>query len=226
MSAKSVIKKNAYFALDLVDKLFPEAQTDLKNWKTPFQFLVCIVLSAQATDKQVNKVTEKLFELMPDPKSIISFTGGRADNTAGVAEIIKSLNYFNTKARNIVKMAYDVHNRFGDEIPKNLTDLVSLAGVGYKTANVFLGHLYKENQGIAVDTHVARVFKRLGYAKEKDLPVKISHKLEDIYDKKDWHKISGRFVLFGRYICKAKKPDCVECPLKTICNYYGYSTNP
>ncbi|HNZ70739.1 MAG TPA: endonuclease III [Candidatus Dojkabacteria bacterium] len=225
MSSKSQIKKNAYFALEQVNKIFPEAQTDLKNWSTSFQFLVCIILSAQATDKQVNKVTQKLFEIVPDPKAFIEFTGGSTENTKDVASIINSLNYYNSKARNIVKMAYDVFYRFGGEVPRELTDLVSLAGVGYKTANVFLSHLYKENQGIAVDTHVSRVSKRLGFADEKDTPIIISHKLEDIFSKQDWHKISGRFVLFGRYICKAKKPECKNCPINTMCSYYKNNTN-
>ena len=181
-----------------IEKIYPDASTELKNWKTPFQFLVCIILSAQTTDKQVNKVTKKLFKKYPDAKSL------SIADIDDITNIVKSVNYFKTKAKHIIKTAKLLQNNYNGVPPKDVVELQKLPGVGYKTANVFLNDLYKSNQGIAVDTHVARVAMTYGLTKNTN-PTKIAHDLEKLYLKRDWYKVNSLFVLYGRYILKAKK---------------------
>ena len=190
-----------------IEQIYPEAKTELSNWSTAFQFLVCIILSAQTTDKQVNKVTGELFKKYPTPTRL-----SLAEET-DVRNTLRGINYFNTKSRNIIKVAKLIHEKFNDEPPQSIQELQTLPGVGYKTANVFLNDLYKANQGIAVDTHVARVAKMYGLTKESD-PVKIAKDLENLYPKEDWYKVNSSFVLYGRYILKAKKPDMDKVVLK------------
>lgn len=197
----------AHKLLDEVSQIYPEAKTELSNWSTAFQFLICIVLSAQTTDKQVNKVTGELFEKYPSPSKLA------LAKEQDIQYTLRGINYFNTKSRNIIKAAKIIHEQFNDEPPKSIKELQTLPGVGYKTANVFLNDLYKANQGIAVDTHVARVAKMYGLTKESD-PIKIAKDLEKLYPKKDWYKVNSSFVLYGRYILKAKKPDMEKVVLK------------
>lgn len=181
-----------------IGKIYPDASTELENWETPFQFLLCIMLSAQTTDKQVNKITKKLFEKYPDPKSL------SVADIEDVTNLVKSVNYFKTKAKHIIETAKLLQSNFGGVPPKSVVELQKLPGVGYKTANVFLNDLYKSNQGIAVDTHVVRVARTYGLTKNID-PTKIAHDLEKLYPKRDWYKVNALFVLYGRYILKAKK---------------------
>jgi len=181
-----------------IEKIYPNASTELKNWKTPFQFLVCIMLSAQTTDKQVNKITKVLFEKYPDARSL-----SVADIDA-VTGLVKSVNYFKTKAKHIVETAKLLESNYKGVPPKDVVELQKLPGVGYKTANVFLNDLYKSNQGIAVDTHVVRVARTYGLTTNSN-PTKISHDLEKLYPQKDWYKVNALFVLYGRYILRAKK---------------------
>jgi endonuclease-3 len=154
-----------------VEELFPDASTELKNWETPFQFLICIMLSAQTTDKQVNKVTGKLFGKYPDAKTLSEAKLEDIENTLG------GINYYKTKSERVIEISKILSEDYGGEPPRDLKKLQKLPGVGYKTANVFLNDLYKENQGIAVDTHVARVARAYGLTKETD-PTKIAHDLE------------------------------------------------
>ena len=185
-------KEKAYLLLSRLEEMFPNAQTELRNWSTPFQFLVCIILSAQTTDKQVNKVTEKLFQIYPD---------GYTMSLASVKDIeghISSINYYHTKAKNIKKMSEIIVKDYNGEVPTSLEALLKLPGVGYKTANVFLNDLYQSNQGIAVDTHVKKTALKYGLTKNTD-PNKIAKDLERIYDREDWYKINRYFVLYGRY---------------------------
>jgi len=200
-------KRLAMELLEKLENIFPEAVTELKNWKTPFQFLVCILLSAQTTDRQVNKVTVSLFEKFPDAKSISNA------NLKDIEDTIGGINYFKTKARHLIQMSKILNEEYGGVPPKVLEELVRLPGVGYKTANVFLNDLYHANQGIAVDTHVSRVARMYSLTKNTD-PTKISHNLERLYPKKFWYKVNSTFVLYGRYILKAKKPNMERVVLK------------
>ncbi|KKQ11745.1 MAG: Endonuclease III [candidate division WS6 bacterium GW2011_GWC2_36_7] len=190
-----------------IEQIYPEAKTELSNWSTAFQFLICIVLSAQTTDKQVNKITENLFKQYSTANMLANAKYEDVEHT------VQGINYFKTKAKHIIELAKMVDERYNGEPPKTLVELQTLPGVGYKTANVFLNDLYHSNQGIAVDTHVSRVAKSYGLTKETD-PTKIAHDLEKLYPKDDWYKVNSLFVLYGRYILKAKKPDWEKVVLK------------
>lgn len=190
-----------------VEKLFPEASTELSNWSTPFQFLLCIVLSAQTTDKQVNAVTKGLFDEYPDAESLAHA------KVNDVELLVGGVNYFRTKAKHIVEIAKILSEKYEGIPPKDLNELQELPGVGYKTANVFLNDLYRENQGIAVDTHVLRVARAYGLTENTD-PLKVSHDLERLYPKKLWYKVNSTFVLYGRYVLRARKPDMEKVVLK------------
>ena len=203
MGRKEVASK----LLKALEGIYPEAKTELKNWNTPFQFLVCILLSAQTTDNQVNKVTEGLFEKYPTAKDVSK------GDIKELEKLVGSVNYFRTKAKHLKETAKILERDFKGVPPKSVTELVILPGVGYKTANVFLNDLYKANQGIAVDTHVMRVARAYGLTKEKDA-TKIAKDLEKLYPQKDWYKVNSTFVLYGRYILKAKKPDMEKVVLK------------
>ncbi len=203
-------KEKAKFVFNEIKKLYPNPKTELKNWETHFQFLVCVILSAQTTDIQVNRVTGKLFKNYPD---IQSFANA---NLSDVEKLIRSLNFFKTKSRNLIQMSKILRDEYDFEIPVFEKELMKLPGVGKKTANVFLNELFHSNQGIAVDTHVARVARRLGLTKQQDA-LKISLELEKLFLKDDWYLVNSEFVLFGRYICKAKNPLCCDCPLISVC---------
>jgi len=190
-----------------IEQIYPEAKTELSNWSTALQFLICIVLSAQTTDKQVNKITGELFKQYPTAKKLANA------QYEDIGHTLQGINYFKTKAKHIIELAKMVDERYEGEPPKTLVELQTLPGVGYKTANVFLNDLYHSNQGIAVDTHVSRVAKSYGLTKETD-PTKIAHDLEKLYPKDDWYKVNSLFVLYGRYILKAKKPDWEKVVLK------------
>ena len=190
-----------------VEKLFPEATTVLTNWKDDFQFLVAVILSAQTTDIQVNNVTSKLFRKYPTAEKLANADVGDLEYTLG------GINYFRTKSKNIKKMAKILVEQYGGQPPKSLKKLVELPGVGYKTANVFLNERYRANEGIAVDTHVLRVARTYGLTKNTD-STKVAHDLEKLYPKKDWYKVNSVFVLYGRYILKARKPDMDRVVLK------------
>ena len=188
-------RERAMMVLSDIEKLFPNAKTELENWETPFQFLICIILSAQTMDKQVNRVTKGLFAKYPDPKSL------SIADISDVKRLIGSINYFNTKSKHIIETSRILVEKYDSIPPKDVVKLQELPGVGYKTANVFLNDLYQANQGIAVDTHVRKVAKKFGLTKS-DNPNRIAKDLEKIYPKEVWYKINMYFVLYGRYKMK------------------------
>ncbi len=188
-------REKAMKVLNDIEQMFPEASTELENWETPFQFLICIILSAQTMDKQVNKVTGKLFNKYPDAKSLST-----AD-IEDVKKLVNSINYYKTKAKHIIQTAEILNKEYKGNPPKDVEKLQELPGVGYKTANVFLNDMYEANQGIGVDTHVRKVAKKYGLTKYDD-PEKIAKDLEKIYPREVWYKINRLFVLYGRYKMK------------------------
>ncbi len=203
-------KERAKLVFDELCKLYPKPKTELKNWKTDFQFLVCVMLSAQTTDIQVNRVTNKVFEKFPDMES---FAQANIDD---VEKLIHSINFYKTKSKHLIKMSQILIKDFDSKIPQFEKELMKLPGVGKKTANVFLNELFHSNQGIAVDTHVFRVTQRLDLTDKKN-PTGVSLDLEKLYEKENWYLINSMFVLFGRYMCKAKKPLCEDCPFNSFC---------
>ncbi len=199
--------------LELLKKRFPSPKTELENWSTPFQFLVCVILSAQATDKGVNKITKELFEKFPDIENYLE-----ADPEV-LAQTVKSINYYKTKAKRIIDAALYVKKEYGGKLPKEIGKLIKIPGIGRKSANVILNEVFNLSQGVVVDTHVTRVSQRLGLTTKDDQKdaEKIEQELINIIPPGEWQFYSGAAVLLGRYICKAKKPLCDECPLNKVC---------
>ncbi len=181
-------------------KAYPEPKTEL-NYKTPFQLVVAVMLSAQTTDKQVNKVAETLFKKYKTPADFAN-----ADLKTLTKEI-SSVSFFRNKAKAVIGAAKVVERDFKGTVPKTVPELVTLPGVAYKTANVVLGELYEIWDGIPTDTHVKRFAKRLDLVDSTDL-TKISKELEALVPKKDWKYVNNGLVLYGRYVCKANKHDC------------------
>ncbi len=203
-------REKAKIVFKELQKLYPQPKTELENWETEFQFLVCIMLSAQTTDVQVNKVTKEVFSKFPD---VDAFANADVED---LEKVLHSINFYKTKSKHLIKMSQILIKDFDSKIPLFEKDLVKLPGIGKKTANVFLNELFHSNQGIAVDTHVSRVARRLELTNKKD-PLGVSLDLEKLYEKENWYLINSMFVLFGRYVCKARKPLCEDCPLNDIC---------
>jgi len=189
-------------------RTYPEPKSELQ-YKTPFQFLVAVVLSAQCTDKKVNQCTAELFKKYRTTKDF-----ARADIKKFSKEI-SSLTFYNNKAKNIIEAAKQIENEYASTLPRTAKELQQLPGIGYKTAHVILGELYGIYEGIATDTHVKRFSKRFDLTDQEELE-KISKDLEQIISKKDWRYVNNGFVLYGRYICIARPHDCSEHPLTKI----------
>lgn len=201
-------KERAKKLVAFLKKKYPEPKTELR-YKTPFQLLVAVMMSAQCTDKAVNKATESLFKKYRTPADFAKLT------PEALAQEIKSVTFFNAKARAIVGAAKKIEAEFKGTVPRAVAELVTLPGVAYKTANVVLGELYDQWDGIPTDTHVKRFAYRFDLTDNTDL-TKISKDLEALVPKKDWKYVNNGLVLYGRYICKANKHDCSAHELTAI----------
>jgi len=188
--------------------LYPEAICELTH-DDAFQLLSATILSAQCTDARVNMVTPALFSEFGTPELLA------AANPARVEELVRSTGFYQTKAKNLIGMANAVVNRFGGEVPTEIEDLVTLPGVGRKTANVLRSVVF-DLPGLAVDTHVGRLSRRLGLTAEED-PVKVEYALHAMLAPQEWGGFSLRLILHGRRVCDAKKPNCIACELADIC---------
>ena len=201
------MKKNS---IDLyLDELFPNPKCEL-NYNSDYELLIAIVLSAQSTDKRVNSVTNELFSKYNSLKAL------KKASIEDLEAIIRPVGSFRRKASYIKNIATIIDDSYSGVVPRDRDLLIKLPGVGRKTANVFLGEFYNM-PCIAVDTHVERVSKRLKLASKNDDVFKIEKKLEKCFSKEDWAKRHLQLVLFGRYFCKALKPECKDCKLKDIC---------
>ncbi len=189
-------------------KMFPDAMCEL-DYNNPFELIVAVTLSAQTTDKRVNIVTKDLFKKYP---SALELMNAEYDD---VKEIIKSIGLTSTKTKNIINLSKELVTRYNGMVPKTMEELVTLPGVGRKTASVVLAVAYNI-PAIAVDTHVSRVSNRLGLSKSNDV-LKIENDLKNIYDEDQWVLVHHRLLFFGRYFCKAKNPLCEECKFKEFC---------
>ncbi|MBX7160798.1 MAG: endonuclease III [Acidimicrobiia bacterium] len=187
---------------------YPDADCAL-DFDTPWQLLVATILSAQCTDERVNMVTPALFERFPDAGSVVPAPAEE------IEELVKSTGFFRNKTKSIKGAALAVEERFGGEVPARMEDLVTIPGVGRKTANVLL-HVAFAKPGIAVDTHVQRLVHRIGITAETD-PVKIEFAIYDLIPKRDSGLFGMRLILHGRQVCKARKPDCASCVLADFC---------
>lgn len=196
----------------IIADMFPEAKGELE-WEKPYQLLIAVILSAQTTDKAVNKVTPFLWAKYPNLEDLASA------NLTDVELILKSIGLYKTKARNIIKTAQILVDNYNGQVPKTHKELETLPGVGRKTANVVLGEVYAI-PGIAVDTHVSRVAKRLNISSQDADVKEIEADLMQKIPKKDWVINHHRLIFFGRYHCLAKNPKCEVCPLQSYCLYY------
>lgn len=193
-------------------KVYPHAHCEL-DFKNPLQLLVATVLSAQCTDKRVNMVTPALFKKYKTVKDFAS-----ADRSE-LESMIASTGFFRSKANSILGLSQKILSDFGGEVPPRIEDLVTLPGVGRKTANVVLGNAF-DIPGLTVDTHFGRLVRRFGWTNEED-PVKVEFAVAELIPKKDWTLLSHRLIWHGRRICHARKPACGACPLADLCPSFG-----
>ncbi len=190
-------------------KAYPEAKTELA-FQSAFELLVATILSAQTTDVRVNMVTPTLFATYPTAAALA------AAKREELEAIIRSTGFFRNKAKSLIGMATAIVDRFGGAVPRTMAELVTLPGVGRKTANVVLGNAFDTNEGIVVDTHVTRLSQRLGLTKHTD-PVKIELDLMPLVPRRDWALFSHLLIFHGRRVCFARSPRCEACVLNDIC---------
>ncbi|MDX6316682.1 MAG: endonuclease, partial [Nocardioidaceae bacterium] len=191
---------------------YPDAGCEL-DFASPWQLLIVTVLSAQTTDKRVNTVSPALFARYPGPAELA------AADPAEVEAIIEPTGFFRAKTASIMKLAAAVLDRFGGEVPPRLDDLVTLPGVGRKTANVVLGDAFGI-PGITVDTHVGRLARRFGWTTQTD-PVKAEREIGSLFNKRDWVMLNHHLIWHGRRRCHARRPACGACPVARLCPSYG-----
>ena len=192
-----------------LDVLFPNPRCEL-IYHNDYELLIAIVLSAQTTDKRVNMVTPILFGKYPNLESL-----SKAE-IEDLESILRPIGSFHKKAEYVREIAFLLDTKYHGKVPRDREELLKLPGVGRKTVNVFLSEYYHE-PAIGVDTHVERVSKRLGIASKKDNVLKVEERLMKFFPKEEWGKRHLQMVLFGRYYCKAIKPECDSCRLKDIC---------
>lgn len=199
----------------ILTKEYPDARCEL-DFNSPLELLVATVLSAQCTDIRVNAVTPVLFNRFPTLESLA------AAKLSEVEEIIYSTGFFRSKAKNIKELANRILNDFGGEVPNDLAQLVTLPGVGRKTANVVLGNAFGI-PGLTVDTHFGRLSRRFGWSTATD-PVKVENDVAKLIPEKEWTLLSHKLIWHGRRICHSRKPECGICPLAKLCPSAGIGT--
>ncbi|MEX2111149.1 MAG: endonuclease III [Gemmatimonadaceae bacterium] len=187
----------------------PDAHCELDH-ETPLQLLVATILSAQCTDKRVNMVTPHVFRTFPTAASLADAEPEK------LKDAIRSTGFFNNKTKSLIGLGQALVERHEGEVPDSMEALVKLPGVGRKTANVVLGNAFRRDEGVVVDTHVARVSHRLGLTKETD-PVKIERELMLLFPREEWTLLAHLLIFHGRRVCHARVPDCEKCPLNEIC---------
>ncbi len=204
--SKVEIKK----VLDLLQDMYPDAECEL-DYKTPFQLLIAVVLSAQTTDKKVNEVTKLLFKDYPDLDSILKLSEEELQN------FIKKIGLYRNKAKNIKNLCRMVKDEYGGKVPGTYEELIRLPGVGRKTANVLMSNAFSI-PAIAVDTHVFRVSNRIGLAKAQDV-LKTEKQLMDVVPKEKWILAHHMLIWHGRRVCIARNPKCSICQINPLCLY-------
>ncbi|OQX25980.1 MAG: endonuclease III [Desulfobacteraceae bacterium IS3] len=204
------MKQRAKKICKILKTTYPDVKTQLHH-RNAFELLVATILSAQCTDKQVNSVTKKLFDTLASPQDFA------AAPLETIEELIRPTGYFRNKARHIRNCSAMLLEKYKGEVPGNMESLLTLPGVGRKTANVLLGAAFGV-PGMVVDTHVARISKRLGLTRRAD-PAKIESDLMAVIPEKNWNDFSLWLIYLGRAICKARKPACPSCPLGELCDY-------
>jgi endonuclease III len=196
---------------DRLAPLYPEFEG--LNAENPLQLLIAVILSAQCTDARVNKLTPALFARLPTARAFAEC------DIKELEQLVKPSGFYKSKAKNIRACCVELVNRFGGEVPTTLEDLVTLPGVGRKTANVVLGHAF-ETPGITVDTHVGRLARRLGLTRHRN-PVKVELALAEIVPQSEWTHFSHRLIMHGRKVCLSRKPRCEKCAIADLCPKLG-----
>ena len=196
----------------VLTKSYPNVRCEL-DFNNPFQLLVATVLSAQCTDKRVNQTTPALFKKY---RSIKKMASADIDD---IEKLVKSTGFFRAKAKNIKSLSEKIMNDFDGQVPERLEDLITLPGVGRKTANVVLGHAFN-TPGITVDTHFGRLSRRFGWSKSND-PVKVEFEVGELIPQKEWTNLSQRLIWHGRRVCHSRKPACGACSLSKLCPSFG-----
>ena len=207
-------KKRANEIIEVLNSLYPEASAEL-DYTNPYELLIAVILSAQCTDVRVNMVTKDLFEIAPDAESLLAIPIDELEN------IIKPCGLYRTKAKNLHLTAEQLVVHWNSEVPSSHEALKTLPGVGQKTANVVVSNAFGI-PAIAVDTHVFRVSNRLGLAKAKTVE-QTETQLQKIIDRSHWTKAHHQLIFHGRRVCKARRPNCSECALSDLCEYYKKS---
>lgn len=205
-------KSEASEIVKILRKTYPEAGCSL-DFKTPFELVVAVMLSAQCTDERVNKTTPELFNRCPTIEEYANI------DIEELEKIIHPCGFYKNKAKNVKLCANQVLTKFDGKVPKTMEELMSLAGVGRKSANVIMLEVFGDAQGIAVDTHVKRISNLIGLSTEKE-PIKIEQDLLKIFDKKDLKDINHLLIWHGRNTCVARRPQCENCTIKQFCKHY------
>ena len=211
VSRTALVRRARRMHRELID-LYPEVHCEL-DFSSPFELLVATILSAQCTDKRVNSVTPVLFDRYPDAAALA------AADRAEVEAIIQPTGFFRAKTDTLLKLGGELTTRFEGEVPAKLKDLITLPGVGRKTANVVLGEAFGV-PGITVDTHFGRLVRRFGWTGEED-PVKVEHAVGALFPRKDWTQLSQLVIWHGRRRCHSGRPACGACPLAPWCPSFG-----
>ncbi len=194
--------------LKILEELYPDPRSEL-NFVNEFQLTICVMLSAQSTDKKVNEIAPELFREYPDFASLAKA------KLSSVEHIIRQVNYYKTKAKNLIATSAKVTKEYGGTLPRTHAELISLPGVGNKTANVILSEIGAAST-FPVDTHVFRVAKRLGFASGEN-PHKVEEELKKLFEKRHWRNMHHWLIFQGRRVCKAQFPRCAECKLAPFC---------
>jgi endonuclease-3 len=212
MPADSETRKEARAVYRILSKTYPEIRCEL-DFKNPLELIVATVLSAQCTDKRVNTITPALFKKYKTAKA---YAGADIHQ---LEELVYQTGFYRAKARHIKGIGIKLLEEFNGEVPSTLEELITLPGVGRKTANVVLGHAF-DIPGITVDTHFGRLSRRFGWTKEMD-PVKVERIVGELIPQKEWTNLSQRMIWHGRRICHSRKPACGACPVAKMCPSVG-----
>lgn len=206
--APQVTPQSALRVFEILKKDYPDPKTEL-FYEDPFQLLIAVILSAQCTDARVNSVTPQLFKEFPNPQALAKAPISR------VEKLIHSCGFYKNKTKAIIGTSQSLVEKFEGKVPNTMEDLVSLAGVGRKTASVILNQAF-DKPAIAVDTHVARVSFRLGWTRSKN-PLIIERDLKALLPESLWALVNGTLIFHGRRVCKARKPICSDCRISSLC---------
>ena len=208
-------KKDAVKIVETLKEMYPDAKCSL-DFSTPFEMLVSVVLSAQCTDERVNKTTPNIFNKYSTPQDFANM------DIKLLEELIHPCGFYKTKAKNLKKTAEILVEKYDGIVPNNMKDLMSLPGVGRKSANVIMLEAFNFPQGIAVDTHCKRIANRLGFSKESE-PEKIEQDLLKVIPKEYYKDVNHIFIWHGRNVCTSQKPKCDSCKLQQYCKFYKYN---